>query len=67
MNCGGEEGYGDKVLGNMVQGFGNRVWDLGVMLKFWVRGLEYRDTSLIRNSAFLAPYSRTMPRSLWCL
>jgi len=25
----------------------------------------YRGTSLIRNSAPLGPYSRTMPRALW--
>jgi len=25
----------------------------------------YRVTSLIRNSAPLGPYSRTMPRALW--
>ena len=27
--------------------------------------LSYRDTSLIRNSADLGPYSRAMPRALW--
>ena len=27
--------------------------------------LPYRGTSLIRNSAPLGPYSRTMPRALW--
>ena len=26
---------------------------------------NYRGTSLVRNSAPLAPYSRTMPRALW--
>ena len=26
----------------------------------------YRGTSLIRNSETLGPYSRTMPRALWC-
>ena len=26
---------------------------------------EYRGTSLMRNSAPLGPYSRTMPRALW--
>jgi len=26
---------------------------------------HYRGTSLIRNSAPLGPYSRTMPRALW--
>ena len=26
---------------------------------------SYRETSLIRNSAPLGPYSRTMPRALW--
>ena len=26
---------------------------------------EYRGTSIIRNSAPLAPYSRNMPRALW--
>ena len=26
---------------------------------------RYRGTSLIRNSAPLGPYSRTMPRALW--
>ena len=34
-----------------------------------VEGVErlefYRGTSLIRNSAPLGPYSRTMPRALW--
>ena len=25
----------------------------------------YRGTSLIRNSPFVGPYSRTMPRALW--
>ena len=28
-------------------------------------GPSYRGTSLIRNSAPLGPYSRTMPRALW--
>ena len=28
-------------------------------------GLGYRGTSLIRNSAPVGPYSRTMPRALW--
>ena len=27
---------------------------------------EYRGTSLVRNSLPLGPYSRTMPRALWC-
>ena len=27
--------------------------------------VAYRGTSLIRNSAPLGPYSRTMPRALW--
>ena len=27
----------------------------------------YRGTSLMRNSADLGPYSRAMPRALWCL
>ena len=26
----------------------------------------YEDTSLTRNSADLGPYSRAMPRTLWC-
>ena len=26
---------------------------------------NYRDTSLMRNSAVLAPYSRNVPRALW--
>ena len=30
------------------------------MIECW-----YRGTSLIRNSAPLGPYSRTMPRALW--
>ena len=29
------------------------------------RTLQYRGTSLIRNSADLGPYSRTTPRALW--
>ena len=28
-------------------------------------GVNYRVTSLIRNSLTLGPYSRTMPRALW--
>ena len=27
--------------------------------------MDYRGTSLIRNSPFLGPYSRLMPRALW--
>ena len=27
--------------------------------------LTYRGTSPIRNSTYLGPYSRTMPRALW--
>ena len=30
-----------------------------------MRGTLYRGTSLIRNSALLGPYSRTMPRAPW--
>jgi hypothetical protein len=36
----------------------------GPSLSFGVSG-PYRDTLLIRNSAPLGPYSRTMPRALW--
>jgi len=29
------------------------------------RDLDYRGTSLIRNTRLLGPYSRTIPRALW--
>jgi len=29
------------------------------------RASVYRGTSIVRNSAFLGPYSRNMPRALW--
>ena len=34
-------------------------------LVLWWSDQGYRDTSLIRNSAPLGPYSRTMPRTVW--
>ena len=36
------------------------VWDLGLEVRV------YRGSPLIRNSEPLGPYSRTMPRALWC-
>ena len=41
-------------------------WIPGIRLtKKTVGQLEYMDTSLIRNSAPLGPYSRTLPMPLW--
>ena len=34
-------------------------------MRLKMRGWLYRGTSLIRNSAPLGPYSRTMPGALW--
>ena len=50
--------------------FGVEVGGHQVALLFFERPdvpvhLAYRGTSLIRNSAPLGPYSRTMPRPLW--
>ena len=38
---------------------------LGVRGECWGGWRCYRGTSLIRNSAPLGPYRRTMPRALW--
>ena len=50
-------------VGFGVLGLGFRVWGL----RFRVEGavVDYRGTSLLRNSAPLGPYSRTIPRALW--
>ena len=28
--------------------------------------IQYRSTAIIKNSALLGNYTRTMPRALWC-
>ena len=43
--------------------FSNRGWS---WCGFWVLKFRvYRGTSLIRNSAPVGPYGRTIPRALW--